>query len=700
MINIDARIKRLIGLGAVAFLIWGALVYRLVDIQLVHGSTYAEIARKQSSGKMEIPADRGIIYDRTGRELAINVMKNSLFVDPANKKEIEKIYSYLDKLYRKPSGFARRKYNLKPDKFCWIDRSLPDDLAALVTRDSIPGLFISKASSRDYPFNEVGRNLIGWTNIDGEGASGLEYSYDSILVGKPGATDYLRDGNRNTYRLRDIPLVEPVAGNSIILSIDLNFQEIVEDEIKKAVEKYNAIEGTALFLDCHSGEILAAADYVADGKNDAIKLRAVSNAFEPGSVFKIVTAAAVIDEKKFNLYERVNCENGAWRMGRNVLHDDHREGMLTFQETFEKSSNIGTAKMALRIGGKKLSEAARRFGFGQRYFVGLPGETPGMIGNPGKWSDYNVAALAMGHSVSVTALQLAAATAAIANGGKLYRPRLIKAILDPNGKPVKRYEKEQIATVIKPESVPILHRFMAGVVDTGTGKQVKSNIVKIAGKTGTAEVPDLTTHTYKKNKFVATFVGFFPADNPQVAGVVVLHQPEPIHYGGATSGPTFKTIAERYTMINPEHVKSATKLVADGKGTGMNEVPDFIGREVKLARVMAKRCGVEFVCSSENGIVGWQYPEAGRKIAPNGRVAAAVQPDGTDSLIVPDMTGLDLRTAISMLQFQKIDYEIIGSGLIQSQEPLAGTTVDKMTKCRLTCGHEIIIDEDTTKKSN
>ena len=697
MINIDIRVKRLIGLGAVAVLIWCALIYRLVDIQLVHGSTYAEIARKQSSGKMEIPADRGIIYDRTGRELAINVMKNSLFADPADKKEIEKIYTYLDKLYKKSSGYARKKFNLTPNKFHWIDRSLPDDLAIKVAKDSIPGLSINKSSNRDYPFTDIGRKLIGWTNIDGKGASGLEYSYDSILVGKPGATDYLRDGNRNTYRLRDIPLLEPVAGNSIILSIDLNFQEIVEGEIKKAVETYNALEGTAIFLDCHSGEILAAADYVADGKNDAIKLRAVSNAFEPGSVFKIVTAAAVIDEKKFNLHERINCENGAWKLGRNVLHDDHREGMLTFQEVFEKSSNIGTAKMALRIGGKKLSDAARRFGFGQRYFVGLPGETPGAIGNPGKWSDYNVAALAMGHSVSVTAMQLAAATAAIANGGKLYRPRLIKAILDPNGKPIKRYEKEEIGTVIKPESVPLLHSFMMGVVERGSGKLVKSEIVKIAGKTGTAEVPDLVSHTYKKNKFVATFVGFFPADNPQVAGVVVLHQPEPIHYGGATSGPTFKAIAERYTLINPEHVKPATKLIADGKGAGMNVVPDFIGREVTLAQTMAKRNGVELVCSAEHGIIGWQYPRAGQKIAPNGRVAVAIQPDEVDSLVIPDMTGLNLRTVISMLQFQGIEYEIVGSGLIQSQEPVAGTTIDKLTKCRLICGHEII-DADSTKE--
>jgi len=215
----------------------------------------------------------------------------------------------------------------------------------------------------------------------------------------------LRDAHRNTYRIKTIPLVRPVAGNSIVLTVDWYFQEIVEDELKAAVEKYNALEGTAVFLDCRTGEILAAADYVAGENNDAVKLRAVSNCIEPGSVFKIVAC------------------------GRSRMRDDHKYDSLTFQEIIELSSNIGTGKLALRLGPEKLCEAIDRFGFGQKTYVGLPGEQSGYIGDPGVWSDYNIAALSIGHSIAVTPLQLSSAMAALANGGSLYRPILIRGMI-------------------------------------------------------------------------------------------------------------------------------------------------------------------------------------------------------------------------------------------------------------------------------
>ncbi|MCX6826928.1 MAG: penicillin-binding protein 2, partial [candidate division Zixibacteria bacterium] len=440
--NIDIKKKRLIVLCILVVGAGGLLISRLINIQIVYGCKYGTIALNQSTGRTEIPAERGAIYDRTGRQLAINVIKNSLFADPADETEIRKIYTYLDRLYKQARGTARGNYPLIPDKFKWIDRNLPDELATQVMKDSIPGLYINKNLNREYPFGEVGQRLLGSTNIDGQGISGLEYSYDSILAGKAGLTDFLRDGQRTTYQLREIPIVASIPGHSIILTIDWYFQEIVEEELKAAVEKYKALEGSAIFIDCHTGEILAAADYVADGRNDPIKLRAISNVFEPGSVFKVFTAAAILDGNLARPEELINCENGAWRCGPRILHDDHRHGNLTFREVIEVSSNIGTAKMAIRLGGKKLGEIDRRFGFGQRYFIGLPGEAAGSISNPGKWSAYNTAVLAIGQAVSVTALQLAAGVSAIANGGKLYRPKVIRGLLDSNGKPIKRFEPD------------------------------------------------------------------------------------------------------------------------------------------------------------------------------------------------------------------------------------------------------------------
>jgi cell division protein FtsI/penicillin-binding protein 2 len=697
--EIDIKKKRLILLGVLATLLWLALVGRLVQIQLVHGSEYTEKARRQTLGKREIEADRGIIYDRTGKELAINVFKNILIADPEDQAAVKHINAYLDKLFGKSRGYAAGKYNLQSGKSRPVDRDLPDALAEKVKNDNVPGLFITKGTKRSYPLWGVGQQLVGFTDIDGRGIAGLEYSYDSVLTGKPGLIDYLRDGQRNTYRIRELPLVAPVRGNSIILTIDWNFQEIVEEELKAAVEKYKALEGTAIFIDCRTGEVLAAADCVADGKNDPIKLRAVSNAFEPGSVFKVFTAASILDENKARPTDQTYCENGAWKCGPRVLHDDHRHGLLTFQEIIEKSSNIGTAKMALRIGGKKLSEGAHRFGFGQRYFVGLPGEASGSIGNPGKWSDYNVAALAMGHSVSVTALQLATGMAAVANGGKLYRPRVIKAILDSQGKPIKEYHPEIIANVVKPESARILREFLVGVVERGTGTPVKSKSVAIAGKTGTAEVATLGGGGYKKNKFVASFMGYFPAEDPKIAGVIVLHQPEPIHYGGYTSGPTFKNIAERYVAANPDRVTASPKIIAVNDQMDLNIIPDFTGREVTLAQTMARKLGMDLVCNAPHGIIAWQYPISGRKTPGSGKVVALVAESELDSLAMVDLTGLNLRTAISLLNFQGLDFEIEGSGIVDSQIPHPGATVDKEAKCRLICRRGSI-NEDTVKKSN
>ncbi len=520
--DIEIKKKRLVALGIIATLFWLALFYRLIDIQVVNGQVYGETAMHQSTGKLEIAGERGIIYDRTGKELAINVMRSALFAQPADRAEIDRICNYLDKLLGKPRGFARQKYALEPNKFQWIERRLTDEQAQQIQHDGIPGLYLKKELGREYPYADIGPQLIGITNVDGKGISGLESSYDSLLSGKPGITEFLRDGQRNTYRLKEIPQVQPQAGKSIILTIDWTLQEIVEQELRAAVEKHNAIEGSALFMDCNTGEVLAAADCMADGKNDPIKLRAISNVFEPGSVFKVFTAAAVLDAKKAKSTDQVNCENGAWKVGKRMLHDDHKNGVLTFQEVIEKSSNIGTAKFALRLGGDRLREVDRKFGFGQRYFIGMPGEAAGSIANYKKWSDYDVAALAMGHSVSVTALQLAAGIAAVANGGKLYRPIIIKGILDNQGKMIEENKKEVVANVIKSETALTLRNFLIGVVQRGTATPVKSEVVAIAGKTGTAEVATLGGGGYNKNKFNASFVGFFPADDPKIAGVVVL----------------------------------------------------------------------------------------------------------------------------------------------------------------------------------
>ncbi len=664
----------------------GCIVYRLFEIQVVHGSEYGDLAEKQSSGKITVKADRGLIYDRKGRQIAINTVTSSLYAYPSDKKEIANDYRYLDKLYGYKAGSARRKFSLQSNHFTWIDRHLPDELARRIDQDSIPGLYLKKESQRVYPFPGVGRQLLGNTDIDCNGLSGLEYSCDSILAGRPGLIDYLRDAHRNTYRIDEIPVVEPIAGNSLILTVDWYFQEIVEEELKAAVDEYGAKEGMALFLDCRTGEILAAADYSAGGKTDIVKLKAVSDCFEPGSMFKVFTAAALLEKDLVDLDEKIYCEHGLWKCGRRVLHDDKQLDSLTFREIIELSSNIGIGKLALRVGGDDLYDNARRFGFGERSLIDLPGEQSGLVNKAKVWSDYNISALAMGHSVSVTALQLATAVAAIANGGHLYRPAIIRGVIDDRGKILKRMKPEQVADVISTDNAAILRGFMAGVVERGTAKEAQSDIVSLAGKTGTAEIPDLVNGGYFKNKFMASFFGFFPVENPKVAGVVVLKQPEPVHYGGHTAAPAFKNMAERYAIAHAERFAPQSQLLAGDDGARMIEIPDFVGQDIELAKKVAHKEGVNINANREKGVVVWQYPPEGRRIPGEEIVAVAVQSEADeDGIILFDMTGMEMRTAMAVLDYQGVDVKINGTGRVKKQFPKAGVTLKKNLSCTLRC---------------
>lgn len=667
--------------------VWIILLFRLGSIQLVHGSEYGEKARAQSSGKTIVPAERGIIYDRTGREVAINIVGSSLSAYPRNKSEIKNIYRYLDRLNRWQAGTSRKKYRLKSEKFKWIKRNLTDNLARQVASDSVAGLYLRKGLKREYPFDEVGRQILGNTDIDYRGLSGFEYNHDSLLAGLPGLIDFLRDGKNNTYNLREVPLVKPVSGKSMVLTLDWYFQEIVEDELKSAVKEYNALSGTAVFLDCYTGEILAAADYVENSSSRVLKLRAVSDCFEPGSVLKIATVAALLDENLVDLEEKIYCEKGIWKCGRRRLRDDKKYDTLTIRQIMELSSNIGIGKLAQRLGGEKLKEALHKFGFGQKLRVDLPGEASGAIGDPGVWSEYNIAALAMGHSISATPVQLAAAVGAVANGGELYRPHVIKGIIDSDNRTIKYTQKEFIGRVMEEDNAEVLRSFLTGVVERGTATPVQSAIISIAGKTGTAEIPDLENGGYKRNKFNASFIGYFPAEKPRIAGIVVLCEPEPVHYGGYTAGPAFKKMAERYTIANCDMLKPSTQLKAEDDEGEMIEVTDFVGRDYEFAKTMAQRDGLTLKTNRESGLVVWQYPPANRKIPGTEKVAVLVNSSENDNIVMADLVGLNMRTALALLNFQGVNFELEGCGVVKKQFPKVGAKISKKTKCRLVCGN-------------
>lgn len=681
--------RRLGLLFVIVALFFAVFIGRLVHLQIVLNESYNGIVERQSSGKLTIPAERGLIYDRNGQVVAKNVIGSSLYAYPDTPGETDSVARYLDRFFELPSGSARREFKLESKRFRWIKRRLTDEEARRIETDAQQGLYLRKDFQREYPFGLVGKQIIGFTDIDNQGQSGFELAYDSALSGQAGLADIRRDGLRNTYRVNEQALVKPTSGTSLVLTIDWRLQDIVEQEVRHVADTFHAQAGMGVFVDCNTGDILAMCHYdpLETNPERPTKLRAISDMYEPGSVFKAFTAAGVIDLGDVDYRRQIYCENGAWDLGRRTLHDDHKHGLLTLREIIEVSSNIGIAKWAIQRDGSELFDTYRRFGFGKRPKCGLPGEAAGRLVPPSKWSDYNIAAFAMGHSIAVTPLQLANAFAAIANGGELLRPRLVLGQVDDNGYVVADKAREVLGTVMKNGTLDSLKGFLRGVVEKGTAKVINSKVVDLAGKTGTAELPDLVNGGYFKHKFVASFAGFFPYGAPAVAGVVMLVDPQPIHYGGYTAGPAFKRVAERYAALNPELFTQTGGSLAE-KPAGLDstiQIPNFIGQSLTVAAQLAEFRGVKLRSSVAEGTVVWQFPPP-QKLAFKGDEVIVEVMSAADSLVrMPDMTGMPVRTATALLHRAGVAFTIKGSGRVVSQSVPPGEPLRADTMCQVEC---------------
>jgi len=679
-------------LGVLFVLVCGfflVIVIRLVDFQVLLHPQYSRIVEGQTGGKVAIPAERGIICDRNGTIVADNISVSSLYAYPVGQDELKNISHYLERLFQLKRGTARKKFSLASERFRWIKRGLDDETARTIEADSIKGLYLRKETRREYPFGLIGKQVLGFTDIDQNGLAGVEFSYDSVIAGQKGWADIRRDGLHRTFRVKEAALVKPVPGKSLILTVDWQLQDIIEQELQVGVDRFQAKSGMAVFLDCHNGDILAAAyfDPQETNKDKPVKLRPMTDLFEPGSVFKVFTATALLDAGLVNFDDSIYCEEGQWKIGRRILHDDKKHGWLSFGDVFRFSSNIGTAKCAIELGGDGLYEAVRLFGLGRKLGVGLPGEARGRLVHPQRWSDYTIAALAMGHSVSVTALQLANGFATIANSGELLQPRLILGYVDEDRFVPCRNSPDVIRRVMDETLADTLRTLLRGVVEGGTGEAVNSPVVEIAGKTGTAEIPDPVNHRYFKNKFVASFAGFFPYQKPLIAGIVVLHQPEPIHYGGLTAGPIFRKITERYVMLKPDFFNIGSKMPTDhSEGTAHTvEVPDFIGRDIALAKAMASSQGLKLHGNAQEGNIIWQFPEADRLVFNGDEVLVAVASGWEPETHMADLRTLSIRQASAFLRLAGIKFRVKGHGQVVKQSIRPGEKISTKTVCQLTC---------------
>jgi cell division protein FtsI (penicillin-binding protein 3) len=478
-----------------------------------------------------------------------------------------------------------------------------------------------------------------------------------------------------------------------VLTIDINTQAIVEEELRRGVESAGAISGTAVAIDPRTGEILAIASWPSFDPNNlksadpaAVRVRAITDTYEPGSTMKAITAAAALEEDAVELDEMIDGEQGKYQMAGHVITDDHGGGMMTFRAALEQSSNIVFAKVASRLPAPRFYKYVRDFGFGIISGIDLPGEAQGEVKKPNQFTAGTQQFMAFGYQLSVTPLQLACAYAALANDGIMMKPHLLKRRLNREGETVEEIEPQQIRRVVSSKTAARIRDMMVGVVERGTGREARLPGLLIAGKTGTSQ--QLLEGTYSKSNYNASFVGFFPADDPKVTLLVLLDSPRNGYYGGQVAAPIFREIARRVVNASMEGSEPQTYQAAAGVDSaggvvvpagGRIHLPDLRGIDQESARQIAEKSGFRVTFRGEGTFVAAQEPAAGTIAAVRSVITLFAAKPGT-SMKMPDLRGLSLRRAMNILNAHRIRPRITGSGEVRSQSPPPGAPLQERSR--------------------
>ena len=522
---------------------------KLILIQVFNSSHLASLAEKQQKHIVEIEPIRGSIYDRNMRSLAFNVSVHSLSANPKTMTKENKIRAVkeLSLLLDLETSFLSGRLN-KDKYFVWLKRKLNKETVEKIKALKIKGLHFETESKRYYPNGSLGAHIIGFAGTDNYGLEGLELYYNKELKGKPGKMRILKDAKQRELMIEN-SFLPPQDGFHLVLTIDETIQYIAEKALEKMFLKHKAKSASVIVLDVKTGEILALANLptydlqeVGKSTSESRTNRALSYVYEPGSVFKIVTAAAALEEEKFVEDDIVFCENGKYRISRNILTDHRPHGKLTFSEVFEVSSNIGVVKIAQKLGADNIYKYANRFRFGKKTGIGLKGEVSGWLKKPSIWSKTSIGAIPIGYEVTVTPLQLICALSSIANDGVFMKPFVVKYIKDNQDQVIRSFMPQVIDRVVSVDTARRITKILTKVVEKGTAKRARIRGIKVAGKTGTSR--KVVDGKYSKGKYYATFMGFAPAQNPRIAAITVMDEPHPSYFGGTVSAPVVKEVLE------------------------------------------------------------------------------------------------------------------------------------------------------------
>lgn len=528
------------------------LVGRLVHLQIIQHDRLAAQSDKQFLRTVEITSGRGNIYDRNRNQLATNIRVESVYADPksvADKTATARILARVLEL--NPQAVLKK---LKSNRhFVWIKRKSELNAVEKLKQLDLVGVGFIAETKRYYPKRKLAASILGFVGLDNQGLAGIEHFHHAVLKGRVQRTVLEKDARgRFLWTTANAQDLNP-GKQDVVLALDEVIQFIAERELNRQVKEYRAKSGLAIVMDPFSGAVYAMASAPEFNPNNYAaypphiwRNDAVASAFEPGSIFKPIVAAASLEEGLAGPDDIFFCENGSYQIGKSRISEasNHQFGWLTLRSIIAKSSNIGAIKIAQRLGNRRFYDYIRKFGFGRRLGVDLPGEASGTLRSIRQWSGLSLASISFGHEISVTPIQMVSAIAAIANGGVLIRPRLTQAILK-NGVLDRTFEPEALQTVLSEETSRQMINILKSVVKTGTGAKAAIPGFEVAGKTGTAQKIDPKTQTYSKTKYLASFVGFVPADAPRLVILVMIDEPQKTYWGGEVAAPVFQRIARK-----------------------------------------------------------------------------------------------------------------------------------------------------------
>jgi len=616
------------------------LLYRIWTLQVSQSAWLEGLAQEQYLKEITLEPMRGAIVDRHGAPMAVSVMTDSIFAMPREMEDQRKAARQLADLLEQDPNTLEEKFSSRKH-FTWIKRRVPPREVERVREQNIPGVYFTRESRRYYPSRELAGSVVGFAG-DGRGLEGIELMFDGRLRGSTVLAQGLRDARGNLLFADGIDPQEFSSGGKLVLTIDLTIQEIAETELDRAVKQSKARAGTAIVLDPVSGEILAMANVPLFNPNTfwrysphRFRNRAVTDCYEPGSTMKVFSMAAALQAGAVQPGEMIDCGRGRLQVGDHVIHDSSptKHTRLRLNEVLVHSSNVGMANIAGRLGKQGLWQGLRRFGFGRRTGVDLPGESRCMLRKAEAWSDVGLATISFGQGVSVNPLQMITALGAVANGGVWMRPIVVREIRGPRNELLQKFEPEPAGRVVDATWARVLTDMLVGVTQAGgTGSRAAISGFNVAGKTGTAQKVDPIAGGYSKDKRVASFMGFVPAEKPRIAILVVVDEPQTSPYGGVVAAPAFSRMAAgilRYLGVFPP---------GESMAAGEEEA---IPEEEVVVEIFPSR----------------------------------LAPPSPDANPMPDLRGLSVRAALRVMADRGVEVSVTGSGRVQSQEPAPGAAI-------------------------